>query len=185
MPTCSDLKRRRQAHRRAGEGWLVKVQRQLRLGRLLWVAGAGIAAGLFVLAVTYLSDSADAGRIIEPARNERTQGLTAHASQGRLAPNFEAQDLDGNMVRLSDFQGRPVIVNFWATWCTACKAEIPALQSVFEEMQDEGLVVLGVGWGERRTGAARDYMDPLGANSRSSWTPRATSATPTASAACR
>ncbi len=130
------------------------------------LAMLGLAAAVIVGAVFLaqaLGGSAEPGRIIDPVRNERTEGLFAGAQVGQLAPNFEGQDLDGNLVRLSDFQGSPVIVNFWATWCTSCRAEIPALQRVFEERQDEGLVVIGVNWGEGRVGAARSYMDDLDA----------------------
>ncbi len=125
------------------------------------IAAAAIVGAIFLAQV--LSGNAEPGRIIDPVRNERTQGLGVGASVFQLAPNFEAQDLDGNLVRLSDFQGQPVILNFWATWCTACEAEIPALQRLFQERKDEGLVVLGVDWGEGRAGAARAFLERLGA----------------------
>ena len=128
---------------------------------LLGIAAAAIVGAVFVAQT--LGGSAEPGRIIDPIRNDITEDLFAGAQVGQLAPNFEGQDLDGNLVRLSDFQGSPVIVNFWATWCTSCRAEIPALQQVFEERQDEGLVVIGVDWGEGRVGAARTFMDSLDA----------------------
>ena len=132
-------------------------------GRLvvLGLAAAAIVGAIFLVQV--LGGSAEPGRIIDPVRNERTEGLPVRAEVGELAPNFEAQDLDGNVLRLSDFQGKPVILNFWATWCTSCEAEIPALERVFQERKDEGLVVLGVDWGEGRVGAARSFLDRLGA----------------------
>jgi peroxiredoxin len=128
---------------------------------MLGVAAAAIVGALFL--VQALGGSAEPGRIIDSVRNERTQGLAVRPEVGQLAPNFEAQDLDGNIVRLSDFQGKPVILNFWATWCTSCRAEIPALQRVFQERQHDGLAVIGVDWGEGRVSAARSYMDDLGA----------------------
>ena len=133
------------------------------LGRLalIGVAAAAIAGAVFL--VSTLGGGAESGRIIDNIANERTSGLGVSASVGSRAPNFEAQDLDGNIVRLSDFQGQPVILNFWATWCTSCEAEIPALEQVFQERKDAGLVVLGVDWGEGRVGAARGFLDRLGA----------------------
>ena len=132
-------------------------------GRLALLAIAvAVIIGAIVL-VQVLGGSAEPGRIIDAVRNERTQGLAVSASVGSLAPTFEAQDLDGNLVRLSDFQGQPVILNFWATWCGSCEAEIPALQRVFQEREGEGLVVIGVDWGEGRVGAARSFLDRLGA----------------------
>jgi thiol-disulfide isomerase/thioredoxin len=62
------------------------------------------------------------------------------------APDFVLPDLFDESVkhRLSSYLGRPVIVNFWATWCSPCRAEMPALQRAFEEQRETGLVVLGV-----------------------------------------
>lgn len=139
------------------------IGRYLSLRKLavLSLAAAAVVGAIFLAQA--LGGGAEQGRIIDPVRNERTQDVFVGASVGQLAPNFEAQDLDGSLVRLSDFQGEPVILNFWATWCTACRAEIPALQQVFEERKDQDLVVIGVDWGEGRVGTARDYMGGLGA----------------------
>ena len=166
MSSKTARKRRRQERRRqemsAGER-LARAVGALSLRRigLLGLAAAAIVGA--VLVVQALGGSAQSGRIIDPVRNERTRGLGVSAEVGQLAPNFEGQDLDGNLVRLSDFQGQPVILNFWATWCDSCEAEIPALQRVFHEREGEGLVVLGVDWGEGRVGAARGFLDRLGA----------------------
>ncbi len=167
MSSKTARKRRRQERRlqevTVAERVVGALGRYVSPGRL---AGLGIAAAAIVGAiflVQTLGGSAESGKIIDPVTNERTEGLFPGAQVGQLAPNFEAQDLDGNLVRLSDFQGNPVILNFWATWCTSCRAEIPALQRVFEERKDQGLEVIGVDWGEGRVGAARGFLDPLGA----------------------
>ncbi len=76
------------------------------------------------------------------------QGLTVGASKGDLAPDFEVTDLTGKRVRLSDFRGHPVFLNFWATWCGPCKLEMPDLQKVLDSHQRDGLVVLAVDYGE-------------------------------------
>jgi len=63
---------------------------------------------------------------------------------GDLSPGFQLRDLDGNIVSLSDFRDRPVILNFWATWCGPCRSEMPYIQQIYEEWQDKGLVVLTI-----------------------------------------
>ena len=63
---------------------------------------------------------------------------------GFAAPDFELETLDGELVRLSDLEGQVVVVNFWATWCAPCRAEMPAIQQVFSQYADRGLVVLAV-----------------------------------------
>jgi cytochrome c biogenesis protein CcmG/thiol:disulfide interchange protein DsbE len=64
------------------------------------------------------------------------------AQVGAPAPNFELQTLDGRTVQLADFRGRPVLVNFWASWCNPCREEFPFLQQLVNHHKD--LVVLGV-----------------------------------------
>ncbi len=58
--------------------------------------------------------------------------------------NFTLKDVAGRDVRLSQYKGRVVLLNFWATWCGPCRTEIPSLVSLYRDYQDRGLVVLGV-----------------------------------------
>ena len=67
---------------------------------------------------------------------------------GNLAPDFQLKNLDGQSVSLSDLQGKPVLINFWATWCHPCIYEMPYLQQVYEEWSDKGLMVLAINIGE-------------------------------------
>lgn len=62
---------------------------------------------------------------------------------GHPAPDFALKNLDGEIIRLSNYQGTPVIINFWATWCPPCRAEFPDFQKVSVE-QGEKLVIIGV-----------------------------------------
>jgi peroxiredoxin len=63
---------------------------------------------------------------------------------GAKAPDFAVTNLDGQVVRLSDFKGRRVILNFWATWCPPCQAEIPAFIRLRAETSPTHLVILGL-----------------------------------------
>lgn len=61
-----------------------------------------------------------------------------------LAPAFELPDLAGEIVRLADFAGRTVVIDFWATWCPPCEFQIPVLNAVHDAWRERGVVVLGV-----------------------------------------
>ncbi len=61
---------------------------------------------------------------------------------GAVAPDFESQDLAGKTVKLSDFTGKIIVLDFWATWCGPCKASLPHTQEVAQQYKDQGVVVL-------------------------------------------
>ncbi len=80
---------------------------------------------------------------------------------GHPAPDFTLRDLDGNLVRLSDLRGKVVFINFWATWCPPCRAEMPEIEAVHQEYQDQGVVVLGVDISEPES-MVRQYIQQGG-----------------------
>lgn len=65
-----------------------------------------------------------------------------------LAPDFDLADAGGQPHRNADYLGRPLIVNFWATWCPPCRAEMPALQRAWEALRDEGVGLIAINVGE-------------------------------------
>ena len=64
--------------------------------------------------------------------------------KGKSAPAFTLVDLQGKKVSLSDYKGRPVIVNFWATWCAPCKLEMPWFEEFRQKYQGQGFEILGI-----------------------------------------
>jgi thiol-disulfide isomerase/thioredoxin len=81
-----------------------------------------------------------------------------HASVGAPAPNFTSNDLQGKKVSLSDFASRPVLLTFWATWCTVCKDELPALQTLEQRYASSGFAVLAVNYRETNNDRMRQYL---------------------------
>jgi peroxiredoxin len=79
---------------------------------------------------------------------------------GSPAPDFALADVDGEIVRLSDFRGQPVWVNFWATWCGPCRRELPDIQRLADEFQDQGLVVIEINFMESKQ-QALGFWDEL------------------------
>ena len=78
----------------------------------------------------------------------KSAGAAQGPQVGKQAPDFQLQSLDGQSVSLSSFQGKPVLINFWATWCPPCRGEMPYIQQVYEEWSDKGLVILAIDIGE-------------------------------------
>ena len=76
---------------------------------------------------------------------------------GNVAPDLSLADLDGNPIRMADLRGRPVIINFWASWCGPCVEEFPLLSEAATRHADDGLVVVGIVW-QDKSEAARTFM---------------------------
>jgi peroxiredoxin len=100
------------------------------------------------------------GTVALPAALNPT-GKAPSAANGRAAPDFQLRSLAGEPVRLSDLQGQPVVVNFWATWCDTCRAETPDLVALDEAHRDAGLVLLGVNLREAN-GPVQRFVDDYG-----------------------
>ncbi|MBI1279375.1 MAG: redoxin domain-containing protein [Anaerolineaceae bacterium] len=126
------------------------------LSRLILFVGAVICliAAFFVVWNAGLPDRATYTGFIS-AEEEYAPELNA------VAPPFEAKTLAGNSIRLADLRGKVVLINFWATWCEPCKAEMPDLQAIYERYHGRGLRVLGVNLGEDRAEVQR-WVTQLG-----------------------
>ncbi len=109
--------------------------------RLVAIAGIGLliglGAGLFIFLNGSVSENATG--------NAGISANTTDLGVGAVAPDFTTIDVaTGEEVALSDLQGRPIMLNFWATWCGPCRIEMPHMQAAFEDHADEGLVILAV-----------------------------------------
>ena len=108
------------------------------------VAAASAAVALLVASCSRPSNS--------PTSDLKSQ------SQRKPAPNFSLKDADGNAVNLADYRGKVVLVNFWATWCGPCEAEIPWFIEFEKKYKDQGFAVLGVSMDDDGWKSVRPYV---------------------------
>ena len=88
-------------------------------------------------------------------------GVKIAAEEGAMAPDFLLEDLDGGEVRLSNLRGRPIVINFWATWCAPCRKEMPQFVAAYDKYRDEGLVIVAVNLQEGKSIAGK-FADDYG-----------------------
>ncbi|MEX0682243.1 MAG: TlpA disulfide reductase family protein [Dehalococcoidia bacterium] len=136
-------------------------QRLIALGGL--VAIVGVLVGLLALGGVLGNQSGGEGienvaLLDTPPANGRGD-LEVGSRAGELAPNFEISDFDGERHRLSDFRGKVVYINFWATWCAPCQEELPDLAYIADQYGDD-LAVISVNRQES-VDRARDFLGDL------------------------
>ena len=102
---------------------------------------------LFILALALLAAIAG-GWLQHESRQARVPPGVHVANVGDLRPDVALLDLDGRERRLSGYQGRRVLLNFWASWCGPCQAEMPALNAAQRKFADQGAIVLGIAMDE-------------------------------------
>jgi peroxiredoxin len=136
----------------------------------LYLAG-GILVGLAIGGAAFFGFPADESETEASADSEisstdlarvlATDQSAAAPVVGAPAPDFELAALDGGRVRLNDLRGQVVALNFWATWCEPCRAEMPLLDEAAQTYAEAGLVILGIDADEPARLVA-DFRDELG-----------------------
>ena len=111
------------------------------VGRKRWIAAAAAAVGVALFAVPFLRGPED--RLAADATAAAASSATCPA---KTSANFDftLKDAGGATVKLSDYKGKVVLLNFWATWCGPCKMEIPEFVEAYSKYRDKGFVILGV-----------------------------------------
>lgn len=110
-----------------------------------WVIAAVAAVGAGVMAVPLLMGRTEQVDMEGPplVPSHATAGSCQAEGKGKLA-SFKVKDMNGAEVRLADFNGKAILLNYWATWCGPCKTEIPAFVELYDQYKDQGFVILGV-----------------------------------------
>ncbi|HEX5475724.1 MAG TPA: TlpA disulfide reductase family protein [Vicinamibacterales bacterium] len=112
-----------------------------------WIIAAAAALALAVLTLPLWR--ARVGTANAPTSPVADAEAAAHrpatcTASGKAKLDFVLKDMDGHAVRLADFKGKVIALNFWATWCGPCKIEIPEFVELYDKYKDKGFVILGV-----------------------------------------
>jgi cytochrome c biogenesis protein CcmG, thiol:disulfide interchange protein DsbE len=111
-----------------------QAQRKSGLSRREWLmVGGGALVGLLVIALVWVLAGQSAGAELPPA-----------AQTNRPAPDFALTGIDGQTVRLSDYRGKVVLLNFWYTGCEPCREETPALEAAYKKLAPQGFEIIGM-----------------------------------------
>lgn len=101
---------------------------------------------------------------IQKTRHTSVQQAGAGKLQGKEAPDFTLTSLDGKTLKLSDFRGKAVLLNFWATWCEPCKIEMPWFVDLQKKYEAQGFTVLGVAMDDSSPSDIADFAKKMGVN---------------------
>ncbi len=118
---------------------------------------------VFIVLVAAIMAMLAAGKYMDRTRKHGPLKMVGNV-KGVQAPDFELATLDGRRVKLSDYRGKAVLLNFWATWCPPCKIEMPWFVDLQKQYGKDGLVVLGVAMDDTEPPKIAEFAHEMGVN---------------------
>ncbi len=131
-----------------------------------WIIIAVLLVGLLAGATALYNKYSEEFNMNNQVQNEESTSENANENEENKeetkykAPDFTVTDYDGNKVKLSDFKGKPVVLNFWATWCYYCKVEMPDFNEAYKNYPDvQFLMVNATGTNGETVDSAKAYVE--------------------------
>ncbi len=116
----------------------------------------------FIVAITLIACTTDKK---SETNAQETEAMSSSQNTGQVkAPAFTLKDSEGNDLSLSDYSGKVILLDFWATWCPPCRVEIPGFIELQNEYKEKGLQVIGVSLDQKGWGVVKPFMEEYGIN---------------------
>lgn len=116
---------------------------------VIWLSILGAVILIIIVAAVIIDTAAHSGtnnpvNVTTTAEKNVAPSVKTGNKIGEAAPDFTLKTTDGQEIKLSDYRGKNIILNFWATWCGPCRFEMPAFQAIHEKWAKEGVVLLAI-----------------------------------------
>lgn len=119
---------------------------------------------VFAILLTAILGMITFGKYVDRHRRQSRGMALVGDVRGKQAPDFELTALDGRKVKLSDYRGKAVVLNFWATWCGPCRIEMPWFVDLQKQLGNEGLTILGVAMDDSEPQKIAEFASEMGVN---------------------